>query len=154
MHAPLGDVPVPALLTALAVAPALCPHDANFFALRLQATVFDKAVAGLIHTYPSSRHLELPGAAASNAWLRAFDWIRGNTPAASFFAIGALAERGALADIAKDASAATQVPSLAPVWLAQVQAQPGWERFGTRGFDRLHAQCGVDWVVCRAGGSR
>jgi hypothetical protein len=31
------------------LAPALYPHDADFFALQLQATVFDKAVAGLIH---------------------------------------------------------------------------------------------------------
>ena len=30
------------------LAPALYPHDADFFALQLQATVFDKAVAGLI----------------------------------------------------------------------------------------------------------
>jgi hypothetical protein len=31
------------------LAPALYPHDADFFALQLQATVFDKAVAALIH---------------------------------------------------------------------------------------------------------
>jgi len=30
------------------LAPALYPHDADFFALQMQATVFDKAVAGLI----------------------------------------------------------------------------------------------------------
>src|ERR1019366_6352007 len=30
------------------LAPALYPHDADFFALQLQATVFDRAVAGLI----------------------------------------------------------------------------------------------------------
>ncbi len=113
-------------------------------------------------TYPSSAHLEFPGAVPSNPWLQAFDWIRENTPITGFFAIGprymqrpgedfhsfrALAERSVLADITKDASVVTQVPSLAPLWLEQVEAQSGWERFGTRDFERLHARFGVDWLV-------
>ena len=140
-------------------------------------------------TYPASPHLEFPGVVSSNPWAQAFDWIRRNTPVTSFFAIGpnymerpgedfhsfrAVAERSVLADITKDASVATQVPSLAPLWLEQVQAQSGWERFGTPDFERLHARFGVDWLVlerpgvsgldcpyrnrelsvCRIGGSR
>jgi hypothetical protein len=113
-------------------------------------------------TYPASAHLELPGAAVSNSWLRAFRWISHNTPLTSLFAIGphymerpgedyhsfrALAERSVLADITKDASVVTQVPSLAPLWLEQVQAQSGWEHFGPQDFERLHSRFGVDWVM-------
>lgn len=113
-------------------------------------------------TYSASPHFEFPGMASSNPWLRAFDWIRLNTPVGSTFAVGprymqrpgedyhsfrALAERSALADVTKDASVATQVPSLAPLWLAQVQAQSGWAHFGRQDFQRLHARFGVDWLL-------
>ncbi len=113
-------------------------------------------------TYSASAHFEFPGSAPSNPWLRAFNWIRQNTPVTSSFAIGpsymerpgedyhsfrALAERSSLADLTKDAAVVTQVPSLAPLWLEQVQAQSGWEHFGTRDFQRLHARFGVDWLV-------
>jgi hypothetical protein len=113
-------------------------------------------------TYPASAHLEWPGTVSSNRWLQAFDWIRANTPVAGFFAIGprymerpgedfhsfrALAERGVLADVTKDGSVVTQVPGLAPLWLEQVEAQAGWERFGKQDFERLHARFGVDWLL-------
>lgn len=113
-------------------------------------------------TYAATEHLELPGAALSNPWLAAFDWIRLHTPVDGFFAVGphymerpgedyhsfrAMAERSSLADVTKDASVATQVPSLAPVWLEQVEAQLGWENFGPTEFEHLHAQFGVDWLV-------
>jgi hypothetical protein len=113
-------------------------------------------------TYASSAHFEFPGARAANAWLQAFEWIRANTPTDSFFAIGgtymerpgedyhsfrALAERSLLADVTKDGSVVTQVPSLAPLWLDQVSAQQGFERFGLRDFKQLHSRFGVDWVV-------
>jgi hypothetical protein len=113
-------------------------------------------------TYSASAHLEFPDTVPSNRWLQAFDWIRENTPVTSFFAIGpdymerpgedfhsfrALAERSSLADVTKDASVVTQVPRLAPLWLEQVQAQSGWEHFGARDFQRLHARFGVDWLV-------
>ena len=38
-------------------------------------------------TYPASAHLELPGIAPQNDWLRAFAWIRQNTPVDSLFAL-------------------------------------------------------------------
>jgi hypothetical protein len=113
-------------------------------------------------TYPASTHLEFSDAAPSNAWLKAFHWIRGNTPTTSFFAVGAgymqrpgedfhsfraFAERSVLADISKDAAVVTQVPGLAPIWLEQVQAQEGWAQFGPQEFERLHARFGVDWLV-------
>jgi len=39
------------------------------------------------------------------------------------------------------------VPSLAPRWLREVQAQRGWPKFGRADFLRLQAQFGVNWVV-------
>jgi len=119
-------------------------------------------------TYPASAHLEFPGTTPSNPWLRAFGWIRENTPATSSFAVGAhymerpgedfhsfraLAERSVLADVAKDGAVATQVPSLAPIWLEQVQGQSGWEHFSRPDFQRLHERFGVDWVVLEQPGA-
>jgi hypothetical protein len=69
-----------------------------------------------------------------------------------FRSFRALAERSILADVTKDASVATQVPGLAPLWLEQVQAQSGWEHFGVRDFQRLHARFGVDWLVLKQPG--
>jgi len=68
-------------------------------------------------------------------------------PGEDFHSFRALAERSSLADVTKDASVVTQVPRLAPLWLEQVQAQSGWEHFGARDFQRLHARFGVDWLV-------
>src|SRR4051812_40442144 len=93
---------------------------------------------------PASEHLELPGRAPGNEWLQAFAWIRENTPADAYFAVGpnylaafgedyhsfrALAERSQLADAIKDAAVATQVPELAPRWAKEVDAQAGWSGF-------------------------
>ena len=94
--------------------------------------------------YPSTAHLELPGIAPSNNWVAAFDWVKGNTPTGSLFALDpyymelpgedyhgfrALAERSALADIVKDAGMAARVPRLAPRWLREVDATRGWRNF-------------------------
>jgi hypothetical protein len=113
-------------------------------------------------TFPSSPHLELPGAVSQNPWIEAFAWIRQNTPPDSYFALDpsymerpgedfhsfrALAERSALADYVKDPSVATQVPRLAPRWLEEVKAQEGWPHFQTADFQRLKNRFGVDWVV-------
>ncbi len=82
--------------------------------------------------YPSTAHLQLPGRAPSNDWLRAFAWIRKstprqNTPTNALFALDpyymqqpgedfhgfrALAERSALADMVKDPGMVARVPSL------------------------------------------
>jgi len=112
--------------------------------------------------YSGSQHLELPGRVSANPWLQAFAWIRGNTPADAYFALGprylaepnedfhgfrALAERSQLADAVKDGAMAAMVPELAAPWLAQVHAQQGWTHFKLADFERLKAEFGVDWVV-------
>jgi hypothetical protein len=119
-------------------------------------------------TYPASPHLEWPGSAPRDPWLEAFAWIRTHTPIDAYFAAGAdymrrpgedyhgfraLAERGVLADAAKDSAVATQVPRLAQRWLNEVEAQRGWEHFGPADFAKLKERFGVDWVLVeRPGG--
>ncbi|MGA9526618.1 MAG: DUF6798 domain-containing protein [Terriglobales bacterium] len=112
--------------------------------------------------YPASSHLELPGRVPENDWLKAFTWIRENTPSDSLFALDphymqlpgedfhgfrALAERSALADITKDGGMAARVPLLAPRWLREVTATEGWRNFQAADLERLNQQFGVNWVV-------
>ncbi len=112
--------------------------------------------------YPSTAHLELPGMPPSNNWVAAFDWVKGNTPTGSLFALDpyymelpgedyhgfrALAERSALADIVKDAGMAARVPRLAPRWLREVDATRGWRNFRATDFQSLKNSFGVDWIV-------
>lgn len=112
--------------------------------------------------YPSTAHLELPGAPPSNDWVAAFDWVRGNTPTDSLFALDpyymelpgedyhgfrALAERSALADVVKDGGMAARVPRLAPRWLREVEATRGWRNFRAADFQSLKNSFGVNWVV-------
>lgn len=117
--------------------------------------------------FPATVHLELPGRAARNPWVRAFVWVRESTPTNAYFALDpnymavpgedfhsfrALAERSELADAVKDAAVATQVPDLAPAWLEQTQAAAGWEHFRRADFLRLQREFGVDWIVVRGAG--
>jgi hypothetical protein len=117
--------------------------------------------------YPATAHLELPGAMSRNAWVEAFRWISVNTPVVSQFALDprymelpgedyhgfrALAERSVLADEVKDAGMAARVPSLAPRWLREAEAQRGWRGFQRPDFLRLKAEFGVDWVVLQVPG--
>lgn len=114
--------------------------------------------------FPSSPHIEWPGAVPANDWLRAFAWIRANTPTNSVFALNpkhmalpgedehgfrALARRSMLADAIKDTGAVTMFPDLplAEHLQQQLQAQNGWEHFHDDDFARLHRDWGVTWVV-------
>jgi hypothetical protein len=116
--------------------------------------------------FAGSAHLELPGLASRNPWLRAFAWVRSNTPSDAYFALDpyymqapgenyhgfrALAERSELADAVKDAAVATQVPDLAPLWVQQTQAVAGWRHFQKQDFLRLR-QFGVNWIVVQGSG--
>ena len=112
--------------------------------------------------FPASAHIEWPNAAPANDWLRAFEWIRSNTPADALFAIDpqymdkddqhgfrAIAERSRLADALKDSGAVTMFPELpaADHWLEQLKAQTGWEHFQEKDFRKLKKVYGVCWVV-------
>lgn len=117
-----------------------------------------------LQLFPATRHVEWPGAAPENPWLRAFVWIRGNTPAEAIFALDpnymalpdenyqgfrANAERSRLADAKKDWSAAVLYPwlPLADDCQSQVRAANGWKHFGAADFERLKKTYGVTWVV-------
>lgn len=112
--------------------------------------------------FDGNAHLELSPTASDNPWVEAFIWIRSHTPPDAYFALDphyleakgenyhsfrALAERSQLADAVKDAAVVTQIPSLGPVWYAQVQAQKGWKNFALVDFERLKTRFGVDWVL-------
>jgi hypothetical protein len=112
--------------------------------------------------YSASRHVELPFLATDNGWLRAFAWIRQNTPVDTLFAVDphyetlpdedyhgfrALAERSVLTDYEKDGGMVCRVPRLAPRWLQEVTALKGWHNFQPSDFQRLKHDFGVQWVV-------
>ncbi|MGB9198093.1 MAG: hypothetical protein WCB53_14315 [Terriglobales bacterium] len=122
--------------------------------------------------YPATAHLEFPGRAPSNDYLRAFQWIRGstiingqpraNTPVDALFALDpyymeqpgedfhgfrALAERSSLADMVKDPGMVARVPTLAEIWQSEVNATKNWQNFQSSDFARLKTTFGVTWVV-------
>ena len=113
-------------------------------------------------TLPASPHIELPGVASQNAWLRAFDWIRQSAPANAYFVLDpyytqrpgedvhgfrAFAERSMMADYVKDSGVALLFPSIAGRWQREVHARDGWLNFTAADFHRLHTEFGVDWAV-------
>jgi hypothetical protein len=112
--------------------------------------------------FPGTRHIEWPGADTGNRWVRAFVWIRENTPPDAYFAIDprymqqsgedehgfrAWAERSVLADWDKDPGVICLFPALAPKWQEQVHAQDGFEKFGRSELLGLKERFGSDWVI-------
>jgi hypothetical protein len=113
-------------------------------------------------TFPGNSHIEWPGVAPANRWLRAFAWIQKNTPESALFALNpehmhlpdednegfrALAQRSMLADTSKDTGVVTMFPALADTWKQQVTAQQDWEDFQLADFRGLARNYGVSWVV-------
>ncbi len=112
--------------------------------------------------FPATPHLEWPGLTSPNAWVGAFEWIRGNTPKDAFFALDpehmrrigedqhgfrALARRSRLADAVKDAGPVSLMPELAARWKEQVDAQRGLDRFTREDFLSLREAHGANWTV-------
>jgi hypothetical protein len=112
--------------------------------------------------YPATTHFEWPGAAPTNPWEQAFQWVRDNTPQQAIFAIDpdymaisgedsqgfrAIAERSQLADGRKDAGVVEMFPQIGDSWLAQVRAQKGIETFRKADFEHLERIFGASWVV-------
>ena len=112
--------------------------------------------------FPGTRHIEWPGADTRNRWVRAFVWIRENTPRQAYFAIDpyymerpgedehgfrAWAERSVLADWDKDPGVVCLFPAIAGKWQEQVHAQEGFQNSGRADFLRLQQRFGADWVI-------
>lgn len=117
--------------------------------------------------FPASAHIEWPGSRPRNPWVQAFEWIRENTPPDAIFALDSdymhipgedeigfrdVSQRSLLAEKVADGGAVTMFPSLADEWLAQMQAQQGWQKFRAQDFRRLKARYGVNWVVLQQPG--
>jgi len=112
--------------------------------------------------FPSSRHIEWPGAAPKNQWVQAFEWASRNTPRDALFALDpkymerpgedfygfrGFAERSALADNSKDTSVVEVFPELAWQWKLENDATANWSRFTASDFEVLKKKYGVTWVV-------
>lgn len=134
----------------------------------LWLALFAPLCFGMFYTqrqlFPASPHIELPGRAPTNDWVRAFVWIRSNTPTDAIFALNpyhmnlpgedeqgfrAIAERSMLADAVKDSAPAAILPEfpLAEEWKRQTDALAGWTNFKAADFARLHRDWNVQWVV-------
>lgn len=115
-----------------------------------------------IETFPDSSHFELAWLPAHNAWVRGFEWIRTNTPKDAVFAMDAnyvsmpgedsqnfraIAERGALADAAKDGGITSIAPDLTGPWTVESAAQKDLDAsFGPARMAQLTA-LSATWVV-------
>jgi hypothetical protein len=126
--------------------------------------------------FPASPHIELPGKTTDNSWLKAFEWIKENTPQDALFALDpyylkrpgedyhgfrGLAERSMMADYVKDVAVAalsvtartiganrdSATSGVPEVWCAHMAALSGWENFKIEDFRRLKEQFGVTWVI-------
>jgi hypothetical protein len=112
--------------------------------------------------FSSSYHIELPGRAPRNEWVKAFDWVRENTPSSAFFALDpnyakspgedyfgfrAFGQRSMLADGDKDASVVALFPELGWQWRMEVKDRQNWEQFKLADFERLKKKYGVTWVI-------
>jgi hypothetical protein len=112
--------------------------------------------------FPSSYHIEWPGRPPRNEWVKAFDWVRQNTPQSALFALDpnyatspgedyfgfrAFAERSMLADGDKDASVVALFPELAWQWKLEVTDRQNWARFTLADFELLKKKYGVTWVI-------
>jgi hypothetical protein len=121
--------------------------------------------AGALLTTPHSRHLELPGVPPANGWVRAFVWIRENTPEDALFALEpdyvhapgedaqcfrAIALRSALADYSKDGGEASIAPQLAEMWARGQDAEAELTTEDDASRNGKLAGMGVSWVVLRA----
>jgi hypothetical protein len=115
--------------------------------------------------FPHSRHLELPGMQARNPWVRAFVWIRENTPKDALYALDAdyinapeedaqcfraIAERSALPDYSKDGGEASIAPELTAEWQKGQAAQRGLSDATDAERAAALGPLGVDWLVMQA----
>ncbi len=112
--------------------------------------------------FPASPHIEWPGRTPANDWLRAFDWIRLNTPVRAYFVMDprymdrpgedfhgfrGLAERSMLADLIEDRSVASVRPEVAGEWRRQSEALRNWRAMDFAALRDLKRRFGVDWVL-------
>jgi hypothetical protein len=112
--------------------------------------------------FPDSSHLEMPWVTPTNAWERAFVWIRENTDKNAVFAMDAayinapgedaqnfraIAERSAVPDYSKDGGIASIAPDLTADWINGESAQNGLDHAADAFRIALLRHLGVRWVI-------
>jgi len=117
-------------------------------------------------TYPASQHMEMPGESASNEWVKAFLWVKANTPLDAVVALDedyiqadgedgqgfrAIAERSGLADYSKDGGAAAAFPEAADEWMREHAATTGLSEMSDAERRMRLNGFGVGWVVLKRG---
>src|SRR5437588_11494749 len=115
-------------------------------------------------TFEASAHIEWPWTEPRNAWQRAFEWIRKNTPPDAVFALDANypdesgndrqgfragAERSALPDESKDGGVVALFPQLAHTWKADTALTTHMSSMSEDQRASL-LRAGVTWVVIPA----
>ncbi len=130
---------------------------------RLVAAVLVIAmVTAVQQRYPASGFVDWPGRLPDNAYVRAFDWIRRNTPVDARIAIDpfylrhpgpdwhaarVFTRRSMLTDAVHDLAPAAMSPPLAARWTTEQRALAGWPTFERANFSRLGRDLQVSWVV-------
>jgi hypothetical protein len=137
------------------------PHIATAATVALIAGVAIAMFLTQRATYPSSAHVEWPGASPRNPWQQTFFWIRTHTPANAVFAANpglvsldgedaqgfrATTGRGLLADD-KDAGVVVVFPWLAAEWAAQRNPQAGLDQFSDATRFARFQPLGVTWLL-------
>jgi hypothetical protein len=143
-------------------------HPARWLALFLPLSL--GMAYAQVRLFPSDRHIEWPGARATNPWVQAFLWVRDHTPVDAIFALNpsymavpgedfqgfrAIAARSRLADATKDWSASAMFPGLplADECLEQVRVARGLNEFRPADFERLTNLYEVTWTVIQQPGA-
>lgn len=164
---PLRAFQIVYLILILTLGAQLGERLLRLIALRWAATMI--LLGGImfytaLNAFPNSNHLEIPGLTPHNQWIKAFLWIRDNTPTDALFALDAdyinapgedaqcfraIAQRSALADYSKDGGEASIAPELTVDWIRSQQAQHHLSAPSTTDSDRISAlqPLGVSWVV-------
>lgn len=111
--------------------------------------------------WPGGRRMELPGLAPTSPYTQAFLWIRTHTPPNAVFAFNprlvylpgedeqgfrAISDRDQLADD-KDAGVAAVIPSLAPRWAAQRNAEISVDRMSDAERRATLTPLGATWLL-------
>jgi hypothetical protein len=117
------------------------------------------------YSYPSSAHVEWPGAYPRNPWQQAFLWIREHTPATAVFAANpelisldgedsqgfrAIAMRSLLAND-KDSGVVVVFPKLAAQWAIERNAQTGIDEMSDAEREEHLRPLGVTWLLLSSG---
>lgn len=131
----------------------------------LAAVLVIGTVVAVQQRYPSSSFVDWPGRLPDNAFVRAFDWIRLNTPVDTRIAIDpfylrhpgpdwhaarVFTQRSMITDAVHDLAPAAMSPPLAARWTAEQRALAGWSSFQRADFARVGRDLQVSWLVLGA----